>query len=267
MIRWQWAVAASRGEGACRTRSGSAGAALIRGDADVSTAIAGTIFPPRRASAEQTAAFSRCTNSWPAPTTASTGMKSPCWSLVLGLVLFAVVTAIMLVRARARWARLETSSRDEIAGAAQRSRPRQCAVAFRAAGDGGLAGRLRRAPHRRRSRHRWRCRAASRARLRQLGSKPARLSPWSRRSKTLRSRGEGFSHDADHAARPSDRSARPRHRRPRRAAPQRRQRRQARPGRALAARIETLAARSRLAARPDRERCRRRCGRATPWGN
>jgi signal transduction histidine kinase len=35
--------------------------------------------------------------------------------VVLGLVLFAVVTAIMLVRARTRWARLETSSRDEIA--------------------------------------------------------------------------------------------------------------------------------------------------------
>ena len=35
--------------------------------------------------------------------------------VVLGLVLFAVVTAIMLVRARARWTRLETSSRDEIA--------------------------------------------------------------------------------------------------------------------------------------------------------
>ena len=36
--------------------------------------------------------------------------------VVLGLVLFAVVTAIMLVRARVRWTRLETSSRDEIAG-------------------------------------------------------------------------------------------------------------------------------------------------------
>jgi signal transduction histidine kinase len=35
--------------------------------------------------------------------------------VVLGLVLFAVVTAIMLVRARTRWTRLETSSRDEIA--------------------------------------------------------------------------------------------------------------------------------------------------------
>jgi signal transduction histidine kinase len=35
--------------------------------------------------------------------------------VVLGLVLFAVVTAIMLVRARVRWSRLETSSRDEIA--------------------------------------------------------------------------------------------------------------------------------------------------------
>jgi signal transduction histidine kinase len=35
--------------------------------------------------------------------------------VVLGLVLFAVVTAIVLVRARARWTRLETSSRDEIA--------------------------------------------------------------------------------------------------------------------------------------------------------
>ena len=35
--------------------------------------------------------------------------------VVLGLMLFAVVTAIMLVRARTRWTRLETSSRDEIA--------------------------------------------------------------------------------------------------------------------------------------------------------
>jgi signal transduction histidine kinase len=34
--------------------------------------------------------------------------------VVLGLMLFAVVTAILLVRTRARWARLETSSRDEI---------------------------------------------------------------------------------------------------------------------------------------------------------
>jgi signal transduction histidine kinase len=35
--------------------------------------------------------------------------------LLVGLLLFAVVTAIMLVRARAGWARLETSSHDEIA--------------------------------------------------------------------------------------------------------------------------------------------------------
>jgi signal transduction histidine kinase len=35
--------------------------------------------------------------------------------LLVGLLLFAVVTAIMLVRARERWARLETSSHDEIA--------------------------------------------------------------------------------------------------------------------------------------------------------
>ena len=35
--------------------------------------------------------------------------------VVLGLILFAVVTAIMLVRARTRWTRLETSSRDQIA--------------------------------------------------------------------------------------------------------------------------------------------------------
>ena len=35
--------------------------------------------------------------------------------LLVGLLVFAVVTAIMLVRARAGWARLETSSHDEIA--------------------------------------------------------------------------------------------------------------------------------------------------------
>jgi signal transduction histidine kinase len=35
--------------------------------------------------------------------------------LLLGLIFFAVVTAIMLLRIRARWARLDTSSRDEIA--------------------------------------------------------------------------------------------------------------------------------------------------------
>ncbi len=36
--------------------------------------------------------------------------------LLLGLILFAVVTAILLLRARAGWVRSETSSRDEIAG-------------------------------------------------------------------------------------------------------------------------------------------------------
>jgi signal transduction histidine kinase len=35
--------------------------------------------------------------------------------IVLGLILFSVVTAIMLVRMHARWARLETTARDEIA--------------------------------------------------------------------------------------------------------------------------------------------------------
>ena len=35
--------------------------------------------------------------------------------LLAGLLVFAVVTAILLVRARAGWARLETSSQDEIA--------------------------------------------------------------------------------------------------------------------------------------------------------
>ena len=113
MIRWQWAVAASRGEGACRTRSGSAAAARIRGDADSLTAIVGAVFPfPASAEQQPVLALHELVVS---AQDSIDRHEIAVLVVVLGLVLFAVVTAIMLVRARTRWTRLETSSRDEIA--------------------------------------------------------------------------------------------------------------------------------------------------------
>ncbi len=80
----------------------------------------------------------------------------------------------------------------------------------------------------------------------------------------LRARGEAVLDDAHHAGRPSDRSARPRHRRPRRAAPEGRQRHQARAGR-TGRPIRKAVGRGRVAARTHRNaavpgldaRCRR----------
>ena len=140
------------------------------------------------------------------PSTASTGMKSPCWSLMLGLVLFAVVTAIMLVRARARWARLETSSRDEIAtlrsdldraNALLLSEPqvmvdwpaalRRAAASTAIPASSALPRRIACSPS-------------------APGSKPARLSPWNTRSKLCAAAAKAFRMTLDHAARPPDRS-------------------------------------------------------------
>ena len=112
--------------------------------------------------------------------------------LICGLLLFAVVTAILLLRTRARAARLEDVVARRDRRAARRSRPRQRAAAVRAAGDGGLAGRLRRAEHRGRSGGRRRLRAASRARLRQLARCRQGARRWSTRSRRCARRGEAF---------------------------------------------------------------------------
>ena len=112
--------------------------------------------------------------------------------VVLGLVLFAVVTAIMLVRARTRWTRLETSSRDEIA-ALRSDLDRANALLFsdpqvmvdwpagsdepRIDGDPGIVGVA--APHR----------------VLAFGSwlEAGRASAMEQALETLRRRGEGFS--------------------------------------------------------------------------
>ena len=103
---------ASRGEGACRTRSGGAGALLVRGSADFVLAV-GAFAPvpalaedaPRLALHELVAGASRRIDNH----------ELAVLVLLVGLLLFAVVTAILLLRTRARLQRLETSSHDEIA--------------------------------------------------------------------------------------------------------------------------------------------------------
>jgi hypothetical protein len=103
--------------------------------------------------------------------------------VVLGLVLFAVVTAIMLVRARTRWARLETSSRDEIA-TLRSDLDRANALLF---SEPQVMVTGRQGPMSPASTAIQPSSALPRpiaCSLSALGSNPARLSPWSRRSKT-----------------------------------------------------------------------------------
>ena len=173
------------------------------------------------------------------------------FALVFGVILFAVVTAVMLLRTRARAARLETWSRDEIHPASRRARSRQRGHSFRTADRRGLAGGLRRARHRRRSGGLGRIRIASRAGVRQLARCRQSKRDGARGGCVARARRSVFD-DAHDARRPPDRGPRPRHRRPRRAAAEGRQRHQARAcrsGRPLRAAIE----RARGAARTRRK--------------
>ncbi len=178
-------------------------------------------------------------------------MKSPCWWWCSGSCCSPSSPRSCWSAHATRWTRLETSSRDEIA-TLRSDLDRANALLFsepqvmvdwpagsdepRIDGDPGIVGVA--APHR----------------VLAFGSwlEAGKAFAMEQAVENLRSRGEGFSLTLDHAARPSDRSARPRHRRPRRAAPERCQRRQARPGRAVVPARE-LAERSRFAARPDRE--------------
>ena len=90
-------------------------------------------------------------------------------ALTLGILCFAVVTAIMLVRTRQRLGDTEAAARDESIVARGVGRPRLCAAAVRAAGPRCLGGGVRRPRDHRRSQpdHRPRY-APSGARLRHL---------------------------------------------------------------------------------------------------
>ena len=103
--------------------------------------------------------------------------------LLVGLLLFAVVTAILLLRARAGWARLEASSQDEIATLRADLDRANALLALRTASDGGLA---RRQPMSRSSK----ATLPLSAFLRRIacspsapGSMPAKRAPWSERSR------------------------------------------------------------------------------------
>ena len=247
-LRWRAAVTASRGNGACRTRSGQAGASLIRGKADSLRPIARRFCAAphgRRGTARARAARTRAQR--PPQHRPARGRDPGADARPAAVCRRHRDHAAAHARARGALGSL-VARRDR--GAARQSRSRQCAAAVRAAGDGGLAGGIRRAHHRRRSGDRRRLGAASRACVRQL----ARCRQGARHGAC----GRGVAHarrslldDAHHAFRPSDRSARPRHRRPRRAAAEGCQRRQARTGRADRPPRDT-ADRGRIAAHADR---------------
>ena len=110
-------VAAGRGKGACRTRSGSAGAALVRGEADLLVPLSPLSarswhIPARRVRRKEPALALH-----ELVLTAQDSIdrhEIAVLVLVLGLIFFTVVTAIMLLRTHARASRLESSSRDQI---------------------------------------------------------------------------------------------------------------------------------------------------------
>ena len=110
------AVTASRGKGACRTRSGGAGASLVRGSADSRWPLDADLDfrlsarrpadqPPKLVLHEFVLGATRSIDRH----------EVAAFVLLVGLLLFAVVTAILLLRTRPRLSRLETSSHDEIA--------------------------------------------------------------------------------------------------------------------------------------------------------
>ena len=153
-------------------------------------------------------------------------------ALTLGLLCFAVVTAIMLVRTRARAAQRKAAAREEIDRAARRLRATQDPAAVGAATADRLGGDRRRAGDHRR------CRPAVPG-APQRGCLPsaagwsrASRELWRRRSTNCAPHGRGFLMTLHSARRRADRGGRPRHRRPRRAAAARGQRHQGRPRRA-----------------------------------
>ena len=170
-------------------------------------------------------------------------------ALTLGVLLFAVVTAIMLVRTRLRASAADAASRDEImalkterdrVNALLMSEP-QILISWAAAdnepdilGDTTLVTS-----------------ASLPQRALAFGSwlEPDKAQAMERAVDALRADGEGFSHATDDARRPRRRGRRPRHRRPRRAAAARRQRTQARARRAQRAATRSSRATSNRCAR------------------
>ena len=145
-------------------------------------------------------------------------------ALTLGVLLFAVVTAIMLVRTRLRAAAADAAFRDEImALKAERDRfnalllsEPQILVSWAAADDEpDILGDTTLVTS-----------ASLPQRVLAFGSwlEPDKAQAMEHAVDALRADGEGFSHAADDARRPRHRGRRPRHRRPRGAAAARRQR-------------------------------------------
>ena len=159
----------------------SSGAALVRGSADSRVSHWASFLPlPARADEQPKLVLHELVGG---ATRSIDRHEVAALVLLVGFVLFAVVTAILLVRTRARLARLEASSHDEIAAlrtdldranALLLSEP-QVMVDWPAASDEPT--------HRGRSGARRRFGAASRARLRQLARCRARPPRWSRRSR------------------------------------------------------------------------------------
>ncbi len=184
-------------------------------------------------------------------------------ALTLGMVFFALLAAIVLLRARRDAARSDIAARDQVVElhaevdrlkALLMSEP-QVLVAW-AAGKRRTGNPRRLRPDRARQRHR------ARARLRQLAGARRRAAHGAGR-RDLAQRGPRLRHDADHPRRPAGRSRRPRHRRPRRAAAARCQRHRARTGRSRHPPRQAQQ-RCRNHEGAARIRCRRRSGRAMP---
>ena len=186
-------AAASRGEGACRTRSGRAGAMRIggaRGElADSLRPSAPWRHSPAAAAEQPSLALQELV------LTAHRSIDQheiAFLALVFGVVLFAVVTAIMLVRARTRMARLEAWSRDEITRLRERSRSRQRARCCPNRKSSWIGRRAPTSPASKAIRRRWAYPPRTACLPSAAGSMPARRARWSTRSRRLRARGEAF---------------------------------------------------------------------------
>ena len=154
----------------CRTRSGDGAGTRIRraGDSRFGIALAVAVLRGR-ARGPKRSALPLITDYFDGTSRRSTGTRLAALVLTLGVILFGVVTAIALLRTRARAARRARGAAGRDQRAARGARPRQRAAAFRAAGHRGVAGRHRRAgDHRRRLDRDPHAAAAPRARVRDL---------------------------------------------------------------------------------------------------
>ena len=213
----------------CRTRSGNgADTGRIRGAADSQRLRAGpaSCCCRRRRAPSRARRFRRVTAYLDA-FAALDRHEIAALALTLGVILFAVVTAIALLRTRTRAAREARRQAGRDQRAARGTRPRERAAAVRAAMIVVLGGGRRRAGHHRRRLDHQRTPLPRRVLAFGTWLAPDQAQAMERAVDALRARGQGFALTLTTLQQRS-RGRRPRHRRPRGAAHPRRQRHQER---------------------------------------